>query len=136
MKIGFQQKQKQLGPATDSMFPKVDDMLKSTDYQKALKYVAHRKKIQNYRSLVDFLFCEVDAYQYVCFNSSWKRLCRDFYENKGPRLRFLINEQERSQYEKKLIVALAVAHKMFVVKKRRRWGSYVDEVEFRFQKAA
>ena len=45
------------GGATESVFPQIDALLGGeTDYQEALEYVAARKKMDRYRSVVDFFF--------------------------------------------------------------------------------
>lgn len=61
------------GGATESIFPEVEAMLFTTsseDYQKALQYVAAKKDMNRYKSVVDFLFCELFP--------EWQHKCRQY----------------------------------------------------------
>lgn len=69
-----------LDGATESIFPQVEALLlNSVEYQHALEYVAVRKKMGRYMSVVDFLFCEL--------HPKWRMACQRFYLGNGPHSR-------------------------------------------------
>lgn len=63
-------------PAT--IFPKTEEKLNSTEYQKALKFVAKRKDMKRYWSVMDFLFCESFP--------EWRFHAFRYYNDEGPAL--------------------------------------------------
>src|SRR5215471_16035522 len=67
------------GQMTRSLFKRTEILLRDSDYQKALQYVASKKKMERYRDVIDFLFCELVA--------GWKAHCMAFYADEGPPLR-------------------------------------------------
>ena len=106
MMLCVQQSLALIGGATESIFPQVEALLLSnTDYQDALQYVASRKNMDRYRSMMDFLFCELFP--------EWKASCFRFYENEGPALREQISIEEILHYNNKLLKAMDVAIELF-----------------------
>lgn len=67
-----------IGGTSESLFVKASGLLKETDYQKSLRYVASRKNMANYQSMMDFLFCELVV--------GYRRKCQRFYNDEGPPL--------------------------------------------------
>lgn len=106
-----------VGGITESVFPQVEALLLSDgDYQKALEYVARRKKMENYWSMIDFLFCEL--------NTEWIFRCRQYYNDAGPPLRDLITPEQLFQYNYQMLVALDIAYKLFNKKRCESWVQF------------
>jgi len=94
------------GGATGSIFPQVEALLISDgDWQAALEYVAARKDMKRYRSMIDFLFCEL--------HPRWRGACKRFYEDRGPLLKEMISVEELDHFNKRLLGALEVARKLY-----------------------
>ncbi len=68
-----------VGGTTETLFPRTEAKLNHSDYQKALQFIAKRKRGERYRSMMDFLFCEVFT--------EWRFPCFQFYNEKGPQLK-------------------------------------------------
>lgn len=116
------------GGATQSIFLEVEALLGDTDFQKALEYVAARKKMDKYHSVIDFLFCEL--------NTEWQVPCMRFYADKGPQLKELLTDKQIESFDKKLVVALNVAHTLFSEQRCKSWVGYKFEVRKVLQAAA
>ena len=122
-RLALEQSFQVVGGATQSIFPEVDALLvgSTAEYQHALLYVAARKRMSDYRSMVDFLFCEL--------HPKWKLSCRSFYQGAGSQLRELIDEDERVSYNTRMLKALEVALQLHNEKRCESWGWYVQQVE-------
>lgn len=117
-----------VGGATDSIFPEVEALLSAnTDYQEALKYVASRKKMERYQSVIDFLFCEL--------HPEWKTACRRFYEGQGPQLKDMITPAQHAASSARMLKALEVARELHEEHRRKTWGWYCDQVEIALRAA-
>ncbi len=66
------------GLTSSSVFPRTEEKLNATEYQQALEFVAKRKNMNRYWSVMDFLFCE--SYP------EWRFHARRFYNENGPPL--------------------------------------------------
>ena len=105
------------GGCTQSVFPAVDNLLKETDFQLALEHVASKKNMDVYRSMVDFLFCEI----FIKF----KKGCFRFYDDKGPPLRKVVTDQAKLRwFEKMLIRSLNLAHQVMSERRDRRFKNW------------
>jgi len=62
-----------------SIFPKTSELLSNTDFQSILENIDNEDIIDTYRSLLDFLFCEI----FIGF----KEDCKKFYREEGLPLR-------------------------------------------------
>lgn len=115
------------GGATETIFPVIDKMLTdSTEFQEALAFVAARKDMRRYRSMVDFLVCElVPFYQGGCFR---------YYDGKGPQLKKLINEETRVRLEWRMQAALEIAKERMEEKRRLSWTKFVQAVTLHVKK--
>jgi len=83
-----------------SVFPLVEELLnEDSEYQKALEWVDTKDAMENFRSVVDFLFCKVAG-------QTWRNLCMQFYAGKGNQLRRLVSIQKITRWEEELILAL------------------------------
>lgn len=111
------------GGATQSVFPKVDEWLnEDSDRQHALEYVARKKVMGRYHSMVDFLFCEIFIeFQWACFR---------FYDGKGPALKDSaeFDESKREQWERRLLAGLHLACEIYKEKRRKSWTVFRTEV--------
>ena len=97
----FRQELSLTGGATQTIFPKAEQLLAETDYQKALQFVSSRKNMNRYRSMMDFLFMELfTQYQKHCFR---------YYEDKGPLLKDMLSAGQIEKYDQWLVIALKVA---------------------------
>lgn len=117
------------GGATETVFPQVEALLlNDREYQKALEYVAARKKHDRYESLMDFLFCELHpTYRFAC----WR-----YYAGNGPQLKELLTPEQLLAYNDRLLRALEVAITLFKEQRCKSWGLYRQEVEEAIGKAA
>jgi hypothetical protein len=126
--------QTQTQPATQSVFPAVERLLEDTEYQKALGYVAGRKNMDRYRSVIDFLWSEL-------MGGRWKAACFRYYEGKGPLLKDLkvdifdddgkllgrrrkITPEMLAEWEKQLCMALEVAWSDMDEERTRSWKDF------------
>jgi len=111
-----------VGGSTESIFPEVEAFLQaSSDHQNALDWVASRKKADRYRSVVDFLFCELyPEHRGACFR---------FYLSGDQPFRELITMAQRSMYAWEMLQALRIAYGAFCDKRRLSWSAFRSEVK-------
>lgn len=90
------------GGATEFVFPAVEQLLKkNADYRIALKYVASRKSMYRYASLMDFLFCEIySEYQLECFK---------FYADRGLPFKQIITGRNVKEMTDVMLRVLEIA---------------------------
>jgi len=117
MRCELTQSLKVLGGVTQSIFPQVEALLlNNTRYQKALEYVARNKNMNRYRSMIDFLFCELfNRYIFKCFQ---------FYNNNGPMLKDILSVEELAYYNQALLQALEIAYEKFRQNEKNSWTSF------------
>jgi hypothetical protein len=102
------------GGLTESIFPEAEAWFRtSADRMKSFEYVASRKKMDRYESVIDFLFCEIFT--------RYRRSCFNFYERKGPQLKDMITIPERSHFALVLVKALDLGYQAFAEKRRLSW---------------
>jgi len=129
MRLAMIQSLQIVGGATQSIFPQVEAMLLgSGDYQRALEFVAARKKMDRYYSVIDFLFCEL--------HPEWRMACRRFYAGNGPQLKDQITPEQLVEFNERLLKAIEVAHDLFCEQRRKSWGWYREQVEEAIMAAA
>lgn len=105
------------GGVTDSIFPQVEAvLLVSSDHQSALEFVSSRKKMDRYKSVMDYLFCEL--------HPEWRLACRRYYVGNGPQLKNQLTDEQLATYNKRLLIALGVAYELFCEKRRLSWTKY------------
>lgn len=110
------------GGATQSIFTEVEALLfGNSDYQRALEYVAARKKFERYCSVIDFLFCEL--------HPEWRASCFRFYNDEGPQLKDQITEEQIKTFENRILKALEVAYDLHCQKRRKSWRWFQEQVE-------
>lgn len=108
------------GGMTETIFPTVEIWLQEDgDHYKSFKYVASRKKLNRYKSVIDFLFCELfTRYRPGCFR---------YYADKGPPLRKIINDAQREYAERVMLRALQEAYDIFCEQRKISWGWFRTE---------
>jgi hypothetical protein len=90
------------GVACETIFPLVEIWLNnSSKHMEVLKKVAARKDMERYRSVIDFIFCELFR--------GWRKHAVAYYEDRGPLLKEMITEAERAYYERYMLLFLEVA---------------------------
>lgn len=106
-------------PATQSVFPSVDELLEDSDYQKALEFIGHRKDMRRYRSVVDFLFAEL-------IGGKWKASCFRFYEGNGPKLidDSRVTPEMLSEWEIGLVKSLGLAYDLWELELECSWKTF------------
>jgi hypothetical protein len=105
---------------TGSIFPQVDEALNETDYQKSLEFVASKKDMDRYRSMVDFLFAEIFIQH--------RAACFKFYEEDGLQLKDILTPEQTLWYEKALLQGLFIAREIFQRKLALSWTRFRVEV--------
>ncbi len=109
------------GGATSSIFPQVEAVLfHSADYQRAIEFVAKRKNVHRYESLMDFLFCELHP-EYI-----WA--CKRYYAHQGPALRDILTVKQLLLFNDRLLKAIDMAHTLFCEKRAKSWREFQQEV--------
>ena len=107
------------GGATESIFPLVEAVLLNlTDYQIAINFMADSKEVRHYRSLIDFLFCEI--------NPSWKTACFQFYLGSGKQLKDLLKPRQIKLYQFQLLKALELALLFYEKQLSKSWLEYIE----------
>ena len=109
------------GGATESIFPQVEALLlANTDYQKALECVAARKQMERYRSVIDFLFCEL--------HPQWRRACFRFYLGGGQQLKDILRPEQLVEYSDRMLKSLEIACDLFREDRCKSWKQFSCEV--------
>ena len=79
------------GMTSETVFPLTEDRLQNTDVQYAIKFVAARKNMDKYRSMMDFIFVET-------FPELWKIKCFNYYNGNGVQI---IEDKDITDYQLK-----------------------------------
>ena len=107
-----------------TIFPAVEEWLQEdSDRYRAFELIKGRKNAGRYRSLLDFLLCE------VC--PSERADCFRYYREEGPQLRFVRTERQIRFLESKLLLFLTVAYEAYCQRRALTWKqavALVDEV--------
>ena len=115
------------GGWSETCFPKTEDKLNQTIYQKSLRFVGGYKRAKYYRSVMDMLFGE-------CF-PEWRFNLMRFYAGKGERLiddPMMTDEQILAMDEIMCNVILEVAKIALQEsweKEWRTWENFYDNVQ-------
>ncbi|MGZ5968988.1 MAG: hypothetical protein ACXWP4_15050, partial [Polyangiales bacterium] len=103
---------------TDSVFPAVEAWLgESSDHQRAFDRIKGLRGAGRYRSIIDFLLCEVCPEE--------RAACFAFYRGEGPRLVELRSERRLRVLESKLLVFLSLAYEAFAQARMLSWNQAV-----------
>jgi len=101
-----------------SLFKTTEQLLKGSEFQKSLQFVAPKKKMEPYRDVIDFLFCElVVGYRADCFR---------FYRDEGPSLRDMprATPERIADWDIFLAASLHVAHAAMEQNRRLSWRQF------------
>ncbi len=106
------------GGSTESCFPEVEALLYSggQDYREALQYVASKKDMNRYQSVMDFLFCEI----FTVYRSA----CRRFYDGRGPQLKDMVSVSTLFMFNNALLKALEIAVEHHREQRRGGWEAF------------
>ncbi|MEK7212344.1 MAG: hypothetical protein AAB686_01570 [Patescibacteria group bacterium] len=106
------------GGATESCFPEVEALLISggRDYQEALQYVASRKDMSRYHSVMDFLFCEIFTV--------YRGACKRCYADRGPQLKDMVSVSTLLMFNSALLKALEMAVEYHRERRRGGWEAF------------
>jgi len=99
----------------ETIFKGTEEMLNETKYQKALIYISDHETMNKYRSMMDFLFCELfPKYKKGCFN---------YYEDedKYPRLKNILDKSQIEIFDGLLQASLEVAYSISKQKEEKSW---------------
>lgn len=108
------------GGTTQSLFPAAEAwLMDSADHAEALKYVAGRKNINRYKSVMDFLFCEL----FTIFRTA----CFRYYRDAGPQLREMITPEQVVFFNNALLKALELAYEHHDQQRRISWTQFRQE---------
>lgn len=109
-----------VGGATESIFPSAEDwILSEGDHYHALEFVARRKNMDRYISVMDFLFAEIFVeYRSACFRH---------YKDKGPPAREILAFEQITKFDHILLGALQIAYKAFCEQRKMTWISFRQE---------
>lgn len=102
----------------ETIFPRVEELLGTTEYQKALAHVSSRKRatLERYRSKMDFLFCELFL--------EFQKPCQAFYAGEGEVLGLQLKPKQRTQLEDAMLEALEGAYWAFRKKRQLSWVQF------------
>ena len=103
-----------VGGMTSSVFPQAESLLLGeTDHWEALKFVAQRKNMDRYQSVMDFLFCETFT--------DYRGACQRFYEERGNPLERISTVEQRDKWDHVLVQVLEVALHQLQQDRYRSW---------------
>ncbi len=109
------------GGATLTIFRLTETWLfEDDDHQRGLEYVARRKNMEKYHSMMDFLFCEIFT--------KYRKDCFRYYEDKGPLLKEMISQEQIERYDAILLEAVKIAYQAFCEERKVTWGWFRSEV--------
>ena len=121
MRLEVAQALQLVGGLTSSIFPKAEAWLnESTDHMNAVRFIASRKDMNRYLSVMDFVFCEIFP--------TYKPACFKYYNDKGPMLKDMITVEELQHFGDVLLKGLELAHQMWSEQRRTSWPSFRRQV--------
>lgn len=113
------------GEGLDCALPRVAAWLnQSSDHWGALEFVAARKDMERYRSVVDFILCE------VCPDE--RAACERFYAGRGGILVAIRSAKTIAYYEARCMLFLEICYAAHCEQRRVSWAAavaFVNEAE-------
>ncbi len=106
---------------SETIFHEAEAILNDTEGQKALKFVGRSKMMDNYTTMMDFLFCEVAG-------PPWPGRCRAFYDGNEKMLKDWLTPDEILYWDKVLCVAMAHALYCLKIERSLTWTKFRVEV--------
>jgi hypothetical protein len=114
------QRMERAGGATGSIFSKLDAWLEEDDQRvRAIEFVAMKKDMARYASMIDFLFCETFTW--------YRRACFQFYAGQGPSLIDIATPAEIAHWEHRLLIICEHACAAETSARRLSWSSFRKE---------
>lgn len=112
--------------ACHTIFPEMEEWLEDSDRQDAIEVIARNKNATKYRSIGDFLCCEI--------NPELRKQCFKFYLSGKEEDMFgcIFDGLMRDRYAARILIALEVAYQAFCEERKMSWTGLmasVDEVE-------
>ncbi len=101
-------------------FPKAEELLQESMYQEALEEIGTKRTMERYRSMMDFLLCELKP--------SYRRECFRFYREKGPRLIQIESAKEIEKLDNYLTGVLLVALEYKKQGVKTSWNSFRNTI--------
>jgi len=110
-----------IGGATDTIFPELAHyLLYNSGAREAARGVVAIRKLEEFRSFIDFIFCEMfPQYLEPCFL---------YYQDKGPTLKNILTEEEIKEFDRLLITACKLATVYFNKQEGVRWYDLLELV--------
>mgnify|MGYP001558703108 FL=1 len=106
----------------DSVFPLVEAWLaEESDRWHAFEKIRGRRDAGRYRSVIDFLLCEVVP--------SYRRPCFAFYETGERALHAVVSPRELLQLQARLMLFLAISYEAYTQKRAVSWRRAVELVD-------
>lgn len=102
---------------SDCIFKEADALLNDSDAWHALQFVANKKNMDRYHSVMDFLFCEL-------MGGVWVGRCMAFYRGNGKRLLELMTPEEILCCDKLLCVAIWYAQDCLKKHRQETWTKF------------
>jgi len=102
-----------------TIFPAVEEWLAEDDHMEALRWAARRKTDGQYRSVMDWLLCEVLPTE--------RPACFRFYAGKGPRFEKLYGPAKQELYERVLLNVCMCAYARHQKKQWAHWRKLATE---------
>jgi hypothetical protein len=114
--------QQQHRAAFGSVFSGVaSELSEHEDFRQALDYIGSRMDRRRYRTITDFLFCEL-------FGRPWPDRCRKFYAGIGPSLDECIHYKDIQDFQRILLHAMNLALINTDRKRHIPWCRFRSEV--------
>ena len=110
-----------VGGLTDTCFPTLQEWLEDSEHMKGLEYIASRKNMDAYRSVIDFVLCEV--------LTEYRKPCQRFYDRDGPNY-VTLRPSKKDQAHDEAILLRAVIHSYvcFCQERKKSWAAMRREV--------
>jgi hypothetical protein len=107
------------GGTSETVFPRTERSLRSTRNQQALTFVKTTSRPETYRSVMDWLFCNVFPHE--------RAACFSFYADKGKQLRFIRTPSQLKLYDAGLLGVVRKARADLEEGQARRWSELAAE---------
>lgn len=120
LSLCYRQEMQLVAGGWTTIFPHAEALLEQTDMQLSLQFVAGRKQMDRYWTVMDFLFCEL----FLEFQGH----CKRYYEDRGPALREILNVEQIADYDRQLVHALNVAVEWMKQKREKSWTQFRCDV--------
>lgn len=102
---------------SQTIFPEAENLLNEPDAWQALHFVANRKNMDGYRSVMDFLFCEL-------MGSPWIGRCKAFYNGNERTAKDWMSPEEIFSMDKFLCVAIWYALDCHTKDRQDSWTKF------------